>query len=370
MKCSAVLSAKENNYTPSGKIAVFRLPHLDFVDNGNDGVAYLNTSQTTWETLTGGKVKVISKEPTIASPEALTKFQVSFDGSKKVIIKAQASINSEAASFSDSPNIWGNATGVRLRVSSSDPEMLQTLIIGSGKNPLKISFKAPSEPTDIVIPIPQKVFDADAFSTNIFFQFEKSNQKNVSFEIFGPIIFERDIFSQVSKARSYLRTHFKKDSDFNDRNYNSSQQVMLLAIKNLANPDNQKRALEIGKMGEDAILKELYRLGFLSEFSLKEKISVSDFFVSSHKNLSEDEAMVPAEIGEFAREHGRSSHAMQIIAMTNGMSGEQINIFMKEIYRKTFTREVNRWAAWDMLFDAPGDAQPNSPLWWRKQLEE
>jgi len=367
---------KNTLISPSGLSPVFRLPHLEFVEEGNDGITYLNPTETDWKIEGSGNLSAKKGLSSVASPEATLKLAVSYANQKQKTIRiaAKDGATGGGASFSDAPNKWGHATGVRLRVSSSDPKQLHTLVIGKGANPLLMHFYAPKIPTDILMPIPEREFDTDLFQTSIFLQWQRSTKNKVDLTLYGPIVFERDISLPMTRLQEYIQTHISKSFYFNRDRYQLHQGILSQAIQNLFNPQNIEYALQVAARGVPAIQSELSVIGIHDEMVLNRKVDTSTFFVDSHAGITLFDSriknpMIPVEMGDFAKEHGQNSHGLQLIAMTRGMSKEQTLVFIHEIYRQFFTREVNRWAAWDMIFDAPGDSQPNSPLWWRKQLE-
>ena len=383
-KCFEIFNSEIKRWSaksPSRLNPIFRLLHDSFCESGNDGLNYLIPYGTGWKSQgRSGKVKIKSVPAKEGQPEGMIHFSIAREkeSNSVVLVKAVNSVNQMGASFTEFPPLWGHATGVRFRVSSSDPNQIHTLIIESSEKPLKLSFKAPKVPTDLLIPIPNGDFSHDAFASGIFFQWPKGNKSEFDLNIYGPIVFERDVTQENTKLLNYLYNHFDLKRDiFSGESIAMKLEVktvLALAIKNLFQSENQEKALRIAELGEDAIWNEMVKIGIYSEFPLNKKIDRTTFFVTSHSNNGNIREMekprIPVEIGDFSKEHGRDSHALQLIAMTSGLTPEQIDIFMKRFYRRIFLFEVNRWAAWDMVFDAPGDSAPNSPLWWRKQLEQ
>lgn len=170
-------------------------------------------------------------------------------------------------------------------------------------------------------------------------------------------------------ANAQIHDHEKDIQFFSAFKANGS--LMELALENLAKPENQQYALNMARQGPDAIRNELKLLDIENEMFLDGKIQPDTFFRRSRLADENDleRASLPVETGEFAKEHGSHTHALQLFAMTYGMTKKQKHDFIFGNYLGFFNSPATQWAAWDMVFDAPGDFGPNSPLWWRLQLE-
>ncbi len=359
-------SSKRSKHSPSKIEPVFRLVHSDFFENTTDGLAYLNLANTTWKKPGDSDIKISKIAAKQSMPEAAVSFTVPARNSP-ITIEATETLSRFETGFNDRRRAFGDATYVRIRASSSDPNITHTLQIGDS-NPYEIAFRAKIEATDIIIPLPKNDIEYDTGGFEKVSIAWKEQSAGFTLQLFGPVTFVRDVTVKDSYAREHVLNN-KYFSRLRNANPNivAQKAILKMAIDNLFNRANQKAALEIARHGEVAIANELNKIGIDRMVSLEEKVDTQAFFATII--ASREGAIVPVEIGEFATEHGSYSHALQLIAMTRGMSPEQVSALIDGPYVGIFSRDTDSWRAWDSLFDAPGDSLPTSPLWWRRQLE-
>lgn len=358
--------------SPSKLLPVFRIIHDDFAEKTNDGLAYLNLANTDWKAPIGGKIKVTRHEATKESPEAYVTFQGTAADSNISIQASKSLRESDYGIFNDRPRVFGDATNIRIRVSSSNPEIVHTIRIGD-KKPFDISFKAPKVPTDLIIQIPKNNIEYDRSWSGVPVSLIWQSNQKIKLNVFGPIVFERNLQDVNSYAFEHM-VSFQYADRFADNHLmlekrKANVELLKLATANLFKKENIAAALAFAEKGPTAVVQELHRLELGFHF-LREKIEVSNFFVRAMPRSSRfGQLRIPVETGEFATEHGALSHGLQLIAMTRGMTPEQTHDFLYGTYDGIFDRPTELWRIWDSLFDAPGDSLPTSPMWWRKQLE-
>lgn len=366
---SFLASTQPKMKSPSKMNPVFRILHTAFDEYTTDGLAYLNLSNTSWSTKNNkSTLKVRISAADIVTTEGVVSFHVNAN-QRETIIEAVERLEQFNYGFHERQRPFGDATYVKIRASSTNPNIVHKLILGE-KSPYEISFKAPTEPADIIIAIPKNdnIYDIGTYNNKVRLIWEKTSG-SFTLNIFGPISFERD----VSVEGSYAREHALNHHYFNlERNYSQTtkynyRQILEKAIQHLFDESNINETLNIASGGEAAILAELKKIGINSFVELNKKVDTQGFF--SIIMASGDQQRIPIETGEFAKEHGAYAHALQLITMTRNMTDAEIKLLIQGPYVGVFTRDPSSWRAWDSLFDAPGDSLPSSPLWWRKVLE-
>ncbi|MFA6237245.1 MAG: hypothetical protein WC635_07970 [Bacteriovorax sp.] len=76
---------------------------------------------------------------------------------------------------------------------------------------------------------------------------------------------------------------------------------------------------------------------------------------------------IPIDIGEFAKDHGEYSHALQYYTLTKDMSESELNEF-KSIFRRMEMSSTSFDEMWTKFFEAPGASTPDTPGFWRKLM--
>lgn len=371
---SSLTKLAENS--PSKLPPLFRIKHEDFLETGVNGIYYLNPANGKWKASSEQGVQILQDSQQSSVETAIT-FRVGLDSNSSTSKTIKAKYERVDPNEVGSNDLFFGTTRVKIRASSSDPSQTHSLVIEgyylTKPEAIVISFQAPKAPTDIYIDIPIAL---PKVSMGIHTSFKWDNDKIETFDltIHGPIIFEREIKMSIPNTnKSEALMHFQS-FPWGDKSNRFQNQLLKRILENLFDPNVLERTLGIAAQGPEAIQKALQEVYYgIRPVNFHNKIKRSnDFFqspslVSTH--VKEWEPGVPIERSEFAKEHGSYSHALQLIAMTSGMSRDQIYGFYFGPYRMFFQNRVGGWRVWDILFDAPGDSTPHSPLWWRREME-
>lgn len=178
---------------------------------------------------------------------------------------------------------------------------------------------------------------------------------------------------------SQFARHYEIPSD--GRTPESNKKLIHKAINNLYNPQIQKK---VALISNEEVLAKVEQMGYRF-ITLNDKVEQVDFFgsesefnyispvnsnhSSSYLDTGRHTPSIPLETGDFANDHGAISHARQILAITYNMSKTEKEHF-KGFVGSMFGSNITRWALWDIFFDAPGNALPNSPRFWRDLQED
>lgn len=372
---SRVLNSKF--YSPSGLLPVFKLPHLDSAEIGTDGLYYINPSTMLWGKVKNGEIEILQEPPTEKSVEGVLNLKIKkTDSILKTVLEGEELDISDRISLNgeEISNALGLTTRLRIRASSSNPNQIHTLVLKSETGQVEVSFKAPTKPADIVVDLPQRYRKP---SETVKIAFKWQSNKSFHLKLFGPIVFERDI-SVLGLARTFALELVPEKSNRSGTSL-SPKVVANKAIENLFNPKKIENTLAIVQKGRTAVFRKLLEYGIEKEVPFAEKIEAGSFFFLSDLNFFGDRVFnvppktsfrYPTEVGEFAIDHGRWTHGLQLITMLDGMTKDEIKTFLYDIYAPIFSQNTNLWGFWDLMFDSPGDSIPSSPFWWRKTLEE
>ncbi len=372
---SRVLKTKLNS--PSGILPVFKLLHLEPAEIGSDGLYYINPSTMVWGKISNGEIIINQQQPSETSVEGVLKLKVKSANSslstvlhgETIDITNRISVNGE-----ENSNALGMTTRLRIRASSSNPNQIHTLVLKNDAGQTEISFKAPKRPSDIEINLPQ-TYRSSSETVKIALKWKSDSPFEL--KLFGPIVLERDI-STPGLARSFALGVIP-DKPIRSNGSLSPKVVAIKAIENLFDRTKIERTLNLAQQGIEAVSRKLTEYGIKKEVPFLEKNEAGTFFFLSELNFFGDRGFgvppktyfhYPIEIGDFALEHGRWTHGLQLITILDGMTKEEIKTFLFEVYAPIFSQNTNLWVFWDILADSPGDSIPSAPLWWRKQLEE
>lgn len=358
--------------SPSGLNPVFRLPHEDQLEMGPNGIYILNPANIVWKQNSG----VQSYSPSTKSPEKAVTFKVDFSSTKKQSLKIENRKEFENAISFDNTDVGFPAligvSRIKIRASSSDPSQVHQLSFNIDGKTYNASFKAPLKPTDIFIDFP---FTKNEMlrSVEVELNWKKGKKNKFDLSLFGPIVFERGLESEKTAAWKYLKEffeYFHENATYKEENVNTTE-ILRKVIKNMNNSKLLERSFAIAKRGRTGISKAL-NTAFHGEIELREfseKIDPNEFFQTG--NLEKDNPLfVPVEKGPFSKEHGAYVHALQLLAMTEGLTQKELFVFKYEIYRAMFSGDPQAWSMWEILFDAPGNSTSHSPRWWRQELEK
>lgn len=392
--CSEIFLA--HTMTPAG-LPVFRALHKNYAERGTDGPTFINPTRGTWQNGQGAvqaKVKFIGNDT--AEPILELRSARAVPGSRYEFYSLLGP--GFFPSNLGGQSLVGHSTGLRLRVSSWDPGTEITVFVSSGLTAgprvRSYTFKAPEQPTDISIPwksfglgleladIPKEFHE----TTYLFGLMIKPSRRQFAVRVHGPIVYERDLESSAELRAILESADFSPGpqlGDYSKQRPGAYRDIVSLVIQNMHDPVKQMRALKLAQTSEPVVLSALRALGF-HFVDLPEQLLDAVFFsaasplntISPNQRTGISEfaqtglfrPVVPLETGEFAIEHERLAHAMQVLAAADGMSPLQLRQF-HALYAGIFGRVFSRWAIWDILFDAPGNSGPNSPQWWRDRME-
>ena len=144
---------------------------------------------------------------------------------------------------------------------------------------------------------------------------------------------------------------------------NPPRDFRIKIFNNLFEKQNQLQAIQAQK--NNTLQSELKNLGFDYEVFDK-KIEQESFFNFFHFIV---EAKIPIETGEFGEYHGAETHALQIYAITRGMSNSEIILF-RNIYKEIGHNSFFGWKIWTALFDNPQPDVPTGPRFWSRLLQQ
>ncbi len=335
----------------------------DAVEFGRNGLYLITPSNDRWlkNPDDPNAVNVKLKKPTESMPEGVAYFKGKFTANNKKPLVAYPE-NMIVGREQNVDSLLEHATSIKLRVSSTNPDQIHQLVFANyAEQPtaLVFSFKAPKTPTDIEIPIPS---GAELKNYNfLFLKWNKENKENVDLNIYGSLVFERDILKKESQAMELVESLLGYKQVYG---YNS---LLKIAFKNMQNPALLESAITASQKD---IKTQVKKLGIDREVIFKDKVSVQEFFLGPlFFKRYEGGPAVPIEAGDFAHEHSSDVHSRQLIVMTHGMTARQKENFIENIYGNLFGAFAEGWRAWDLMFDAPGDSTPFSPQWWRFQRE-
>lgn len=397
--CSSLFSSN------GPKTAVFRLPHNEeVIETTTDGPAYRHIHMDKWEE-TDFKFKKRILEDTKKTGEPVLELSGQSPESNKVFeIETKEGFGVTGGLTKLAAFGFGNSTGVRLKVSSWDPNSEITIYFRNNYlgTMQSATFKVGSEPTDVYLPwkdfkseytTPRRSATQFEFGFNIKTA-DAANSKDSKFAIrfHGPLVYERDLRETLMSEKTLtdflvnmdhslelsmpqiagFRGNFQVPND--GRTVESNTIMLRKAFKSLYDPAVQA---EIAAIPEAQVLSQLQAFGYRFIY-LKGKVSQPEFFgdifnyISPENSLSTSPYLetgkhtpsLPIETGIFATDHGAISHARQVLALTHDLTPLEKKQFMGFI-GSMFGTNTMRWSLWDIIFDAPGNTLPNSPRFWR-----
>lgn len=212
--------------------------------------------------------------------------------------------------------------------------------------------------------LPWKTKDFPSWLVHDWYQYDlysmglkiKNSQKesNLNLTLEGPILVDHSLSRSTSSAvifdifESAGPEFFRHQGKF-------SEKFISKILTNLYLPQNIFYAKKVLEKGVGEVQKEINLLG-LDLYYLNNKIIPTEFFELVKKGY------VPIEQGEFKKYHGEYSHALQVLAITRGLSFAEKQQF-KEFYKALNVAEGG-WVVWNLLFDSESPNEPINPKFW------
>ncbi len=195
------------------------------------------------------------------------------------------------------------------------------------------------------------------FSIGLRIKKLQSESRDLKLFLDGPIAVDYSLNNSRSAQMIYDLFQRKRFGILDGSDYRKiTKKFISKVLTNLYSAENILYARRTLEKGIDEVDRQIQALN-LDIYFLINKTTAVDFFELIKGGF------VPIERGEFKEYHGEYSHALQVLAMTRGMSASEKKEF-QEFYKILHFNEPG-WIIWNLLFDSESPGEPINPQFWR-----